>query len=142
MDLKTTVLLWAVLGTQGAQAEPTPAIQYVGAVSIQPSQDATIISDWYRRFGVDLKAYKDGGHYGMLQTPAGPFYFAVHSRKADSPSRSSGSVALVFRVTQYTDYIAMLEKRGLTPTSVDSDATGRFAHFRDPDGNEMTVWGE
>jgi hypothetical protein len=32
--------------------------------------------------------------------------------------------------------------RGLEPNGVEQDSEGRFAHFKDPDGNEVTLWGK
>jgi predicted enzyme related to lactoylglutathione lyase len=123
-------------------AAPTPpAVQYVGAVSINPSHDTKVVADWYQKFGLDLHP-DGGGYYGLFKTPAGPFFFGVHPRKANAATESSASVSVVFRVGDYAAYIAMLKGNGLEPLSVEADATGHFAHFKDPDGNEMTIWGD
>jgi predicted enzyme related to lactoylglutathione lyase len=124
------------------QAPPPPAIQYVGSISIQPSQDAKVLADWYIKFGVDLKGYDDGAYYGLMQTPGGPFFFAVHAKAPDAPEKSSASVAVVFRVNDYDAYVAKVAKQGLKAQSVESDSTGHFAHYQDPDGNQMTIWGD
>lgn len=146
MKLIIAAVLCSALFSQTALAEtpPTPpAIQYVGAVSIQPSQDAKILADWYQKFGFDLKLYEGGVYYGELKTPAGSFHMAVHRKKDDAPQKSSGSVSVVFRVNDYKGYVALLEKQGLKPESVEGDdESGHFAHYKDPDGNEMTVWGD
>jgi hypothetical protein len=120
---------------------PPPAIQYVGSISINPSQDAKVLADWYQKFGVALQLYH-GGYYGLLQTSAGPFYFGIHPKRADAPKESSASVSVVFRVNDYNGYVSMLKKQGLEAQSVESDATGHFAHYKDPDGNQMTIWGD
>jgi len=125
----------------GLAATPPPTIQYVGAISIQPSQDAKILADWYQKFGVDLQS-TGGAYWGSFETLAGPFAFAIHSKKDDASKKSSGSVSVVFRVNDYNGYVSVLEKRGLKPESVESDYSGYFAHYRDPDGNEMTIWGD
>jgi predicted enzyme related to lactoylglutathione lyase len=127
--------------TSGLADPPPPAIQYVGAIAINPSRDAKVLADWYQKFGVDLSLY-EGGYYGFFKTPAGPFYFAIHPKQANAPKESSSSISVVFRVNDYDDYVSMLKKHGLNPQSVESDSTGHFAHYRDPDGNEMTVWGD
>ena len=119
-----------------------PVIQYVGAIAINPSQETKVVAEWYQKFGVDLHDFKDGGYYGTYKTPAGPFFFAIHPKRSSSPKESSASISVVFRVNDYEAYIAMLKERGLNSQSVESDATGHFAHYRDPDGNEMTVWGD
>jgi predicted enzyme related to lactoylglutathione lyase len=122
-----------------SKTEPA-AIQYVGAVSINPSQDAKVLADWYERFGIQTREVK-GGYYGTFQTAAGPFFFAIHPRRRDAAAKSSGSVSVVLRVSNYDLYLANLTKNNLVPKSTEADSTGRFAHFIDPDGNEMTIWG-
>ena len=125
-----------------ALADPLPpAIQYVGAVAINPSHDAKVVADWYLKLGVELHA-AGGGYYGLFKTSAGPFFFAVHPKKADAAKESSASVSIVLRVNDYNAYVAMVEKNGLTAKSVEADSTGHFAHYVDPDGNEMTIWGD
>jgi predicted enzyme related to lactoylglutathione lyase len=68
-------------------------------------------------------------------------HFGIHPRRPDAPAKSSGSVAVVFRVEDYDAYLANAAKNKIVPKSTESDADGRFAHFVDPDGNEMTIWG-
>lgn len=136
------IVLSAALFHLPAEAAPGAAlkIQYVGAVTISCSQDAAVLADWYTKFGVVFQ--HGGGYYwGPLTTASGPFLFGIHPKKADAPSRSSASVSVTFRVDDYSGYVAMLQGRGLSPESTESDSTGRFAHYRDPDGNEMTIWG-
>ena len=56
-----------------AFAESPPAkILYVGAIAINPCQDAKVLADWYSRFGIEAKEIQ-GGYYGQLNTAAGPF---------------------------------------------------------------------
>jgi predicted enzyme related to lactoylglutathione lyase len=127
--------------TSGLSVPPPPAIQYVGAISINPSHDTKVLADWYQKFGVDLHL-DGGGYYGFFKTPAGPFYFAIHPKRADAPKESSSSISVVFRVNDYDGYVSMLKNQGLNAKSVESDSTGHFAHYVDPDGNKMTIWGD
>jgi len=99
-----------------------------------------VLADWYERFGIQTHEVK-GGYYGTFQTVAGPFFFAIHPRRANASAKSSGSMAVVFRVSDYDLYLANAAKNSVVPKSTESDSTGRFAHFIDPDGNEVTVWG-
>lgn len=125
-----------------AEAAPkTPAIQYVGSISINPSQDAKVLADWYSKFGVETQLMQ-GGYYGTFNTAGGPFYFGIHPKKELAPKTSSASVSVVFRVNDYDGYVEMLKGRGLVAESTEGDSSGRFAHYRDPDGNEMTIWGD
>jgi len=120
---------------------PPPKITYVGAISINPSQDAKVLADWYSRFGITTKEF-GGGYYGKFDTAAGLFVFGIHPKKAGAPAKSSGSVSIVFAVENFELSLSSLKSKGITPTSTEKDATGQFAHFLDPDGNEITIWGK
>src|SRR5215475_8360278 len=86
--LVTPLILLAV--TAFAQSPPAK-ILYVGAISINPCQDAKVLADWYSRFGIETREYK-GGYYGKLYTAAGLFAFGIHPKKADAPKKCSASV--------------------------------------------------
>jgi len=125
-----------------AFAESPPAkVLYVGAISINPCQDPKILADWYTRFGIETKEMQ-GGYYGKFDTVAGPFFFGIHPKKADSPPKSSGSVSVVFRVDNFERSLSTLKNKGLTPDKIEKDQQGQFATFHDPDGNQVTLWGE
>lgn len=125
-----------------AFAQSPPAkILYVGAISINPCQDAKVLADWYARFGIETREYK-GGYYAQLNTIAGPFFFAIHPKKADAPKKCTASVSVVFRVENFESSLLAMKSKGLLPDSTEKDpAEGQFAHFHDPDGNEVTIWG-
>jgi len=126
-----------------AFAQSPPAkILYVGAVAINPCQDAKVLADWYSRFGIETKEFK-GGYYAQLDTAAGPLFFAIHPKKADAPAKCSASISLVFRVENFEGSLLALKNKGLSPESTEKDPSeGQFAHFHDPDGNEVTIWGK
>ncbi|HEU4416168.1 MAG TPA: hypothetical protein VFT65_15375, partial [Candidatus Angelobacter sp.] len=110
--------------------------------SINPCQDAKVLADWYTKFGIETKEFH-GGYYGKLDTAAGLFAFGIHPKKADAPKKCTASVAVVFRVENYDASLAAMKGKGLVPDSTESDPSqGQFAHFHDPDGNEVTVWGK
>ena len=126
-----------------AFAQSPPAkILYVGAISINPCQDAKVLADWYSRFGIETKEYK-GGYYGKLDTAAGLFAFGIHPKKADAPTKCSVSVSVVYRVENFETSLLAAKSKGLLPDSTEEDPNqGRFAHFHDPDGNEVSIWGK
>src|SRR5499425_2344463 len=94
-------LFLAIFLALSALVQAPPAkILYVGAISINPCQDAKVLADWYSRFGIETKEYK-GGYYGKLDTAAGLFAFGIHPKKADAPQKCSGSVSVVFRVENF-----------------------------------------
>jgi predicted enzyme related to lactoylglutathione lyase len=126
-----------------APAPQAAPFQYVGSISINPSQDAKVLADWYSKFGFETHAAPDGGYYAMWTTAEGSFFFGIHRKKDGAPLKSSASVSVVFHVKDYDGYVNMLEGRGLAAESKEADAAlGRFAHYKDPDGNEMTIWGD
>jgi predicted enzyme related to lactoylglutathione lyase len=138
----TMAVLLASSATPAVADSPkAPAkISYVGAIAINPSQDAKILADWYSRFGIATKEYQ-GGYYGKFETPAGAFVFGIHPKKKDAAKHSSASISIVFRVENYAASLSALKRNGIAPVSTEKDSEGEFAHFLDPDGNEVTIWG-
>jgi predicted enzyme related to lactoylglutathione lyase len=140
--LRKSLVVLMMLSSVLSYADTPPAkIRYVGAISINPSQDAKVLADWYAGFGIATKEYH-GGYYGKFDTPAGPFVFGVHPKKANAPKQSSASVSIVFGVDDFDASLKALKAKGITPVSTEKDGTGRFAHFVDPDGNEVTIWAQ
>ena len=140
---KIHLLLPLIFLSAPVWAESPPAeTLYVGAISIEPCQEAKILADWYSRLGIETKEFK-GGYYAKLDTPAAQLFFAIHRKKADAPAKSSASVSIVFHVENFEARLSALKSKGLTPDSTESDPTeGQFAHFHDPDGNKVTIWGK
>ena len=140
---KIHLLIPLVLLSASAWAESLPAEKiYVGAISIEPCQEARVLADWYSLLGFETKEFK-GGYYAQLDTPAGQLFFAIHPKKADAPAKSSASVSIVFHVENFAARLSSLKSKGLLPYSTESDPSeGQFAHFHDPDGNEVTLWGK
>lgn len=121
---------------------PSAKILYVGAIAINPCQDAKVLAEWYSRFGIETKEFH-GGYYGKLNTAAGLFAFGIHPKKADAPAKCTASVSVVFRVENFEGSLLSMKAKGLLPDSTEKDPSqGQFAHFHDPDGNEVTIWGE
>jgi predicted enzyme related to lactoylglutathione lyase len=142
MRFMIAALVWTAFLSQAAVAESPPAkILYVGAISINPCQNAKVLADWYSRFGIETNEIQ-GGYYGQLDTAAGPFVFGIHPKKADAPKKCSASVSVVYRVENFEGSLLSLKGKGLSPDSTEKDQQGQFAHFHDPDGNEVTIWGE
>ena len=136
------VILLIFLSVSAFAQAQTSRILYVGAISINPCQDAKVLADWYARFGIETREYK-GGYYGKLDTAAGLFAFGIHPKKADAPQKCSGSISVVYRVENFEGSLTSLKGKGLTPDSIEKDPDqGQFAHFHDPDGNEVTIWGK
>jgi predicted enzyme related to lactoylglutathione lyase len=136
------ILLSAPALAQSPGQVPPAKILYVGAISIEPCQDAKVLADWYSRFGIETREYH-GGYYGKLNTAAGLFAFGIHPKKADAPTKCSASISVVYRVQDFESSLLALKSKGLSPDSTEKDPDqGQFAHFHDPDGNEVTIWGK
>ena len=143
MIRKTRLLLLPlVLFAASASAElPMTKGLYVGAISINPCQDARVLADWYGRLGIETKEIH-GGYYAKIDTAAGAVAFAIHAMKPDAPKKSSASIAVVFHVENFDERMSALKSRGLLPQTTEKDDYGQFAHFVDPDGNQVTLWGK
>src|SRR5258708_34296756 len=116
MKLIIGLLLCAVILRASAGNETHP--QSVGAIAINPCQDAKILADWYSKIGIETHE-AGGGFYGKFKTPAGLFVFGIHPKRKAAPKTSSASVSVVFRNDDYYSYIADVGKQALTPMSVD-----------------------
>src|SRR5262249_16299879 len=145
LNMKSMMMIpaMAIFLSAPAFAQSPPAkILYVGAISINPCQDAKVLADWYSRFGIETREYH-GGYYGKLDTAAGLFAFGIHPKKADAPQKCSASISVVYRVENFESSLLALKSKGLLPDSTEKDSDqGQFAHFHDPDGNEVTIWGK
>ena len=131
-----------LLSVSAFAQSPSSKILYVGAISINPCQDAKVLAEWYSRFGIETREYQ-GGYYGKLDTAAGLFAFGIHPKKADAPQKCSASVSIVYRVENFESSLLALKSKGLLPDKSEKDPDqGQFAHFHDPDGNEVTIWGK
>jgi predicted enzyme related to lactoylglutathione lyase len=133
-----------LVGAQASAASKKDAapFQYVGAFSINPSQDEKVLADWYERFGIHTQEM-DEGYFGMFDTAAGPFFFGIHRKSPTASAKSSGSVDIVLKVADYDAFLANAAKNKIVPDSVaPPDPLGRFAYFIDPDGNKISIWGK
>jgi hypothetical protein len=107
---KIYLVLPLIFLSASAYAQSPPAkILYVGAISINPCQDAKVLADWYARFGIETREFR-GGYYGKLDTAAGLFAFGIHPKKADAPQKCSASVSVVYRVENFRSELAGYEK--------------------------------
>src|SRR5215468_10148319 len=120
--LRISLILLMLSSAPSFADAPPSKIRYVGAISINPSQDAKVLADWYSGFGIETKEYH-GGYYGKLDTPAGLFVFGIHPKKASAPKRSSASVSIVFGVDDYEASLKVLKAKGIVPVSTEKDPT-------------------
>lgn len=133
MNIRKICLLIPLLFLSASVFAEAPAtkILYVGALSIEPCQEAKVLADWYARLGIETKEMQ-GMYFTKIETAAGTMSFAIHRKKADAPAKSSASVAIVFRVENLEASLAAAKARGLSPESTESDPFGKFATFTIP----------
>ena len=139
MRFMIAALVWTAFFRKPPSPTPPAKILHVGAISINPCQNAKVLADWYSRFGIETKEIQGGS--GQLDTAAGPFVFGIHPKKTDAPKKCPASVSVVYRVENFEGSLLSLKGKGLSPDSTEKDPEGQFAHFHDPDGNEVTIWG-
>lgn len=122
-------------------APSTPGLQYVGGTAIRAT-DPKALAAWYTdRFGLAINGEMPGGFYGGFEWNDTSFNIAIAAAEGEHPGSSPGTAYLVFHVGDYDAFLAQRSAKGLTPFDTSSDDYGRFAKFRDPEGNEVDVWG-
>jgi len=116
-------------------------IMYIGAIVIQANEPKELARWYSEKFGMPTTFEHRGGFYGGFDTASGPVHVGIVPR--ETPGTSGGSsITVTFRVNDFPGYLNELKKRGLEPIGTSRDDAGEFASFRDPEGNEVAIWGE
>ncbi len=106
------------------------------------ARDVATLALWYElALGVTMDVEANGGRYGILQTPGGELNIGIVPRP-DNMHFGGPTVALTFRVSNFTERLAQLKAHNLFVREELADETGRFAYLRDPEGNEIAIWGD
>lgn len=118
-------------------------IMYIGAVVIQADQPLELARWYSEKFGVPATFEHEGGYYGAFDTASGQVHFGIVPRE-DATSKGCANITVTFRVNDFPGYMRELQKRGLQPigSSRGKAGAGEFASFRDPEGNEIGIWGD
>lgn len=116
-------------------------LDYVGGLVIQ-ARDPRRLAQWYsEKLGLLMGVELDGVIYGGFRTDHVSFHFGIMAAKGRSRS-ADGGVAITFHVDNFQEYVAELRARGLVPVGEAHDEDGHFALYRDPEGHDVTIWGE
>ena len=116
-------------------------LDYVGGLVIQ-ARDPRRLAQWYsEKFGLLVGVEYNGGIYGGFRNDNVSFHFGIVPTKGRSKP-IEGSVAITFHVDDFDGYVAELTERGLKPVGEAHDEEGHFAVYRDPEGHELTIWGD
>jgi predicted enzyme related to lactoylglutathione lyase len=117
-------------------------LDYVGGLVI-PARNPRNLARWYsEKFGLLMGVEYDGGIYGGFRSDVVSFNFGIVPRKGRSKSDEGGGVGITFHVDDFEGYVADLKERGLEPVGEAHDEEGHFAVYRDPEGHELTIWGD
>ncbi|MCC6993568.1 MAG: VOC family protein [Deltaproteobacteria bacterium] len=124
-----------------APAAASPGLEYVGGTAIQ-AKDPKTLSAWYNdRFGLPMMGEMPGGFYGGFEWNGSSFNIAIVDAGGEHPGAAPGTAYLVFHVGDYDGFVKARAAKGLVPFATSTDDMGHFAKFRDPEGNEVDVWG-
>ncbi len=117
------------------------AIRYVGALVIQALEPKRL-ADWYSRyFDLEVSLEHEGGFFGAFDTERGPFHFGITPYDGDPDISTPREVIITFRVDNFDTLLKRLKREGYEPTASAEDEDGKYAMFRDPEGNQVSVWG-
>ena len=118
------------------------AIRYVGALVIQAIEPKRL-SAWYERyFDFEVSLEHDGGFFGAFDTERGPFHFGITPYQGSRDLAEPREVIITFRVDNFDTLMKKLKREGYQPLAFAEDDDGKYAMFRDPEGNQVSVWGE
>jgi catechol 2,3-dioxygenase-like lactoylglutathione lyase family enzyme len=136
-----TLLFVLATVTWAETKQSDPRLQYVGAITIN-SPNPKALSAWYtEKLGLDASSEYHGYYFGSLRTKSVDFHLGIHPIPKGA-TLGAPNISITFRVSDFQSYTADLKSRGLVPTKEQNDKTGHFFTLKDPDGNEITIWGE
>ncbi len=125
------------------RAEPSPAVfDFVGGLALR-AKEPKELARWYtERFGLPITIEFPGGVAGGFKAGATQFNIAIVGADGKHPGSSPGTGYFVLHVNDFDRFLTDAAARGATPFERTSDAMGRFANFRDPEGNQVSIWGK
>ena len=143
------ILLTACAKGQPAAAPPkqreataTEIFDFVGGLALRAKQPKEL-AHWYtQQLGLPVTFEFPGGVAGGFKSGATEFAFAIVSADGAHPGSAPGTGYFVLHVIDFDRFLVDAAARGLTPFERTSDEMGRFASFRDPEGNQVSVWGK
>ena len=103
------------------------------------SADPTGLAEWYERH-LGVKKTPDSYDEKSWWQERGPTVFAPFEAKTDYFDEAKQWM-VNFRVADMDAMVAQLAKEGIeVEEAPETHPNGRFAHLRDPDGNEIELW--
>ena len=118
------------------------AIRYVGALIIQAIEPQRL-AEWYETyFDFETTLEHDGGYFGAFDTERGPFHFGIVPVADDNELTTLPNVVITFRVDDFPAVVEVFAEDGFEPLTIAEDEEGRYATYRDPEGNQVSIWGD
>ena len=117
-----------------------PKITYVGGIMIR-ARDVGVMAQWYSHvLGLSFDMEEDTGRYAIITTPLGPLHFAIRPRPAYMP-RGGPTTAVTLRVADFEATLEFLADEQIPVREAAENEHGRFVYLRDPEENELCLWG-
>lgn len=114
-------------------------IEYVGGLVIK-ANDPQILRDYYSHFSMEFFEVQ-GNYYAGIPSKAGLIHIGIE--KSNDHIQNTSSVQFTFKVNNFDEFIKDLERKGIKNLGIiNAGNEGRFAAFRDPQGNSFAIWGD
>jgi len=118
------------------------SIRYVGALVLQ-ADNPKGMADWYSRyFGLEVTLEHEGGYFGAFETERGPFHFGVTQYQGTSDLAQPKEVLLTLRVDDFDRLLKKMHREDQDVIAVSEDDEGSYAMIHDPEGNQVSIWGD
>ncbi len=127
---------------QAPVVKPAGRFDYVGALALRANQPKEL-ARWYTdKLGVEMTMEFPGGVAGGFESGNVKFNMAIVDATGDHPGAAPGTAYFVLHVGAFDRVLAELKAKGLEPFEQTADEQGHFATFRDPEGNQVAIWGD
>ena len=116
-------------------------VQGIDAIMIY-ADDPRSLADWYAtHLGIVTSPEKDGNYYGeVVDEKAGKsVHIGIYSN-AERVGKDGRPVMVNYRIEDFDTFLTTMEERNVKIEKVIDESYGRFAYFRDGEGNRIEVW--
>jgi hypothetical protein len=153
MEFTNDVKRWMTIGAMALPMgcmHPSPPVpekpagrfDYVGALALRANQPKELARWYTEKLGLPMTMEFPGGVAGGFRSGNVNFNMAIVESAGKHPGSAPGTAYFVLHVGDFDRILSDLKVAGLIPFEQTSDAMGRFASFRDPEGNEVSIWGK
>ena len=118
------------------------AIRYVGALVIQALEPKKLAAWYTRYFEFEVSLEHEGGFFGAFETERGPFHFGITPYQGNPDIAEPREVIITFRVDNFNSLVKKMKKEKHHPIALAEDDDGKYVMFRDPEGNQISIWGD